>query len=114
MDVQISGRGELGHAGVVDEHVEITGGIGQLADVVDVGQVGRDEAGAGPVDLLDLGDDLGPTLRVASVDDDLGALLRKRQRGSLTDAGCGARDERDLACEFPLCGCHCVCSFEVG
>ncbi len=73
LGVLADGRGDRGHSGVVDEHVDVAGLGGQVVELVEVGQVGGDEPG-GPSVLDDLVDDHGALAGVAAGDDHVVAL----------------------------------------
>jgi hypothetical protein len=100
-----------------DDHIHAAAelaldGLGDLPDLLRVGDVGLDRNGLA-AQRLDLPLRVGQRLAVAANDHEVGARLRERQRDRLADALGAAGDGDDLAFEFLVLR-HVNCPFGPG
>ncbi|GAA3159165.1 hypothetical protein GCM10020001_099000 [Nonomuraea salmonea] len=119
LDVRVEGRlvgvggvGEVEHAGVVDEDVDVPGAFGQRRHLGRPGEVGGFEAGRA-ARLLDPAQRGLRTLAVAAVHDDAGAAPGQGQGGGAADARGGSGDQRCPAGEVGGSGDRCGGAGEV-
>src|SRR6202008_4530394 len=97
-DVELRGRSEARNPGVVDEDVDVADLARKPPHVVDVAEIGSNEARPAPRGG-DLSDRLGAAVGVSAVNENLGPFPGELDRDRATDTGRRACDQGPLPLE---------------